>query len=425
MYNEASIQAVNQSSLNERFGKPLYESYCFSQIPPTILHLLTGEGPAGLPADVLHGLPRRYRKVILLFVDAFGWTFFERHVDQYPFLKRFVTDGVVSKLTTQFPSTTAAHVTTIHTGMPPGESGVYEWFYYEPKLDRVIAPLLFSFAGDNDRDTLAATGINPAEIYPQRTIHQQLVARGVGSYIYQYRDYTPSPYSDAIFTGATVRPYRTIAEALVNMADAVIDEPGPAYFFLYFSGIDTLGHIYGPDTRQFNAEIDMFMTTLERLLHGTLAGNTSDTLLLVTADHGQMAVTPEETIYLNRLPESIEPFIKRNRQGQLIVPGGSPRDMFLYIQDEHLDAAQDMLVHQLAGRAEVYRTQDLIEQGFFGACEPSATFLSRVGNLVILAYEGEGVWWFDKGRFEQRLKGHHGGLSRAEMETILLALPYA
>ena len=54
---------------------------------------------------------------------------------------------MVEKLTAQFPSTTAAQITTIHTGQTVGEHGLFEWNYYEPVLDAVIAPLLFSFAG--------------------------------------------------------------------------------------------------------------------------------------------------------------------------------------------------------------------------------------------------------------------------------------
>jgi hypothetical protein len=50
--------------------------------------------------------------------------------------------------------------------------------------------------------------------------------------------------------------------------------------------------------------------------------------------------------------------------------------------------------------------------------------MGRVGNLVILPYAHETVWWYQKGRFEQNFYGSHGGLSREEMETLLLALPY-
>jgi hypothetical protein len=28
------------------------------------------------------------------FIDAFGWRFFERYVDRYPFLSRFVREGI-------------------------------------------------------------------------------------------------------------------------------------------------------------------------------------------------------------------------------------------------------------------------------------------------------------------------------------------
>ena len=50
---------------------------------------------------------------VFLFIDAFGWKFFEKYKNRYPFLQRFIDNGVVSKITAQFPSTTAAEVTTI------------------------------------------------------------------------------------------------------------------------------------------------------------------------------------------------------------------------------------------------------------------------------------------------------------------------
>lgn len=93
---------------------------------------------------------QKYDAVVLLFVDAFGWRFYERFQDA-PFIKRMEKQGRIEKLTSEFPSTTAAHVTTLHTGLPVGMTGVHEWYYYEPKVDRIIAPLLFSFAG-TERD---------------------------------------------------------------------------------------------------------------------------------------------------------------------------------------------------------------------------------------------------------------------------------
>ena len=43
-----------------------------------------------------------------------------------------LTGGSVTRLTSQFPSTTAAHVTALYTGVPAGQHGVFEWQYWPP-----------------------------------------------------------------------------------------------------------------------------------------------------------------------------------------------------------------------------------------------------------------------------------------------------
>ena len=47
---------------------------------------------------------------------------------------------------------------------------------------------------------------------------------------------------------------------------------------------------------------------------------------------------------------------------------------------------------------------------------------SRAGNLVILPYRYESVWWYEKNKFEMRFYGHHGGLTPQEMETVLYSV---
>jgi hypothetical protein len=105
----------------------------------------------------------------------------------------------------------------------------------------------------------------------------------------------------------------------------------------------------------------------------------------------------------------------------LLVPAGSARDMFLYIKDEMLVEAQALLSKQLEGQADVVKTKDLIADGYFGP-EVSSRLRERVGNLVILPYRYESVWWYEKDKFEQKFYGHHGGLTPQEMETILYSI---
>jgi len=423
MLNASSLKAVKSAKFSQRFVKPLYDSYCFSNIPQAIESLLTGHGQGALPGDVFGHLPTKYTKVILFFVDAFGWRFFERYADKYEFLKIVLKDGVVSKLTSQFPSTTAAHATCIHTGLDVAQSGVYEWNYYEPLIDEMISPLLFSYAGDKLRDTLKASSFPATAFYPTSTVYQGLQARGIQSHVFQSSVFTPSTYSNIVFRGAHVVPYRTVPEAFIALSELVLSEKAsPGYYCSYFDQIDYICHHYGPNSSQFEKEVDTFLRAMDQLLYRRIMGQSRDTLLMITADHGQVEVDPKKTYFLNIHITGIERYLRTNQQGKVLVAAGSARDMFLYVKDGFIDEFLALLQHQLAGRAEVYRTQELLAQGFFGLHTPSSAFLGRLGNIVILPYPDETVWWYEEGRFDMRFLGHHGGLTPEEMEIPLLLL---
>ncbi|GAC1562570.1 MAG: alkaline phosphatase family protein [Herpetosiphon sp.] len=421
MLNTASFDAVDAAGWRNNWIKPLYGSYCFAHIPQTVEHLLTGSAPAGLPASVLTGLDQTYDTVILLFLDAFGWRFFAQYAD-HPFLRRIADTGVVSRLTSLFPSTTAAHVTAIHTGLPPAQSGVFEWFYYEPQVDAIIAPLLFSYAGDRERGTLLPSGIDPHALYPRQRLYTAFAQRGIPTHLLFDRSYADSPFTRIVGEGATVVPFTNLLDGLRQLVTLVQHNPR-GYYFLYYDKIDALCHAGGPASPELHAEITSVLDTLETTLAAALAGKTPRALLLITADHGQTAISPATTLFLNRLDPHIGRFFKRNRAGKLLVPAGSSRDMFLYVEDEQLDAARDHLSHLLDGRADLLSTAELVAAGLFGPQPPSDTWWSRVGNLVILPFANESVWWHEKGRFGQPYHGMHGGLHRDEMETIFLAQP--
>ena len=410
----------NQSKFGPRFVKPLYGSYCFSRIPSTILGYFGIPSEGQLPANTLPK-EKKYDKVVFIFVDAFGWKFFSKYKNRYPCLKRFIEKGVVSKITSQFPSTTAACVTSINTTLSVGESGVYEWFYYEPKLDAVIAPLLFSFAKDKERGTLESTNINPSTLYPTKTIYKKLRMLKVESNVYLPSEFANSPYNKVVSSGANIYSYISPAEGLTSMAEALTRDNNLGYYFFYYGKIDSIGHEYGTDTVYFDSEVDLFFTSLENAFFKRIENKNNNALVLLSADHGQTNVNPKITFYLNKKIKNIDKYLKRNKKGELIVPAGSCRDMFLHVQEEYVDELKSKLEKSLVGKAEIYETSELMKKGFFGA-KISKDLLERIGNLVILPYQGESVWWYEKGIFEQKHIGHHGGLTPEEMEIPLLAL---
>jgi hypothetical protein len=410
------------------FRRPLYDSYCFSRLPDTVAYLLGSDEArtAALPAGALAGLARPCDAVVLLFIDGFGWDFFRRFAPDVPVLKDVLSRGRAVRITAQFPSTTAAHVTCIHTGLPVGQSGVYEWHYYDPHVGAVIAPLPFSFAGDKARETLAAAGVSPDDVFPPgSTFYERLAAAGVASFVFQPDGFIRSTASARLLRGRTAAfGYRTLSEGLTNLAQHLLARPAGArhYYHLYTDLIDLIGHRYGPGSPQFAAEVEATFAAVGRCLAEPARGRAGNTLLLMVADHGQVPTDPATTVYLNEALPDLADYLRPGPDGRPIPFAGSARDLFLHVRAGRLEELQKRLQRLLEGRAEVWPVRELIEEGLFGR-PAGPRFLERVGDLAVLPYAGETVYWREEGRFVMDKRGHHGGLTPQEMDTGLYLLP--
>src|SRR4051812_5275596 len=293
---------------------------------------------ADIPATVerLFGGGERSRVGVVL-LDAFGRRFLERHAS-HPFLRRLA----VTDIPAQFPSTTTAHVTTMHTGRPVGEHGLYEWNVYEPSLGAVVTPLLHARAGDGP-DTLDA---DPGIFRAGATLYQRL---GVASTVLHPAAFSPSTYDGVFAAGARLRPYDRLAVGVAAFFDALA---AGGYAYLYWDRIDAMGHVHGPGSPEFDAAAVAALDALEAGLRAVPGA-----LLLVTADHGQVAVDPQRVDYLDELWPALAALLAH-------APAGSGRDVFL-----HTRAAEEVaagLAERLGERAEVRLVADLVAEGRFG-----------------------------------------------------------
>ena len=380
---------------------------CFDQLPSTLERLLTGasNGPA-LDEPLLR---ERFERVVFVYFDAFGWTFLERHVD-HPLLGRARSDGLLTQLTAQFPSTTTAQVTTIHSGLPVAEHGLYEWHVYEPTLDRLITPLLFSFAGDGTRGTLLGQ-IEPDALFPTDSLYARLADAGVRSTVVLPTSIAGSAPNVGLLRKADVVAFETAQSALAA-ASRALDE-GAAYAHVYLDALDSLMHGVGTDDPAVGFVTRSILDDLHR------ATFPPGTLVLLTADHGMSPVDPARTVYVNELWHGLAERLETGADGKPLAPAGSCRDLFLHVREGHVDEVCAGLGERLGGVADVVPVDELVAEGIFA--EPSRRLRERLANVVVLPRYGEAVYWHEPGRFVQQLHGQHGGLSPQEMEIPLLA----
>ncbi len=359
---------------------------------------------ADLPGLVEESL-REHARVALVYFDAFGWRFCERHSGHALF-----RDATAERWRSQFPSTTTVHTTTLQTGLPVGEHGLYEWNLYEPRLDRLITPLWFSFAGDRERDTLLAAGLDPADVFPFPTLYERLE---VPCHVVNPAEYAFSTPNRRLGAGATAHGYRSSEDGLRLLADALAGEER-GYGMIHLPALDGLMHYEGPGAAAVDGLVDATLSEI------AAAPWPEGTLVLLTADHGMAAISPERTSYVNVVWPELAGHLALGADGLPLAPAGSARDLFLHVLAERLDEVVAELGRRLAGRADVERVESLVEAGLFGA-SVSEALRARLANLVVLPHEGEAAWWFEPGRFEQRFHGQHGGLSADEIEIPLVS----
>jgi hypothetical protein len=268
------------------------------------------------------------------------------------------------------------------------------------------------------RDTLLAASVDLTRLYPSGTLYRRLAERAVTSLAFQPVTFTPSTYDGVLLDGAELHPYETLGGALAALGATLHARPTPAYAYVYVDTIDAIGHHKGPSSEAFDAEAVRCLDAIEAALPALPAG----TLLLLAADHGQVDVDPARTLYVNELWPEIGAHLRLSAHGRPLAPAGSARDLFLHTAAGDRDLVIERLRVLLGERAEVHATEDLVAEGLFGDSAPGPRLRERLGDVCVLPGPGETVWWREAGRFEMRFRGHHGGLTPDEAETVLGSL---
>ncbi len=399
--------------------RPDYSGYCLSNVPGTVMSILglDHQGPA-LPRDALGDVETSgVENVILLLCDGLGYREWKRQSGR-GFIGSLSRKGSVRPITTVFPSTTAAALTTVSTGLTPQEHGLPEWYVYMDEVGDVILTLPFARVGGG-RDTLEGA-MNPRALFDGRPIFQKLSAKGISCTSLTSRSLVSTNYSAISRAGSDVVPYSAASDLTVSLRRLVESVKGPSLFYAYWSYVDTIEHIYGPNTDESEVEASVVSHAFQEGFLSKISKEAAKrTLVLVTADHGQIQVDPGRTTYMNRFVKLMKA-LQRAPTGAMILPWGSARDAYLRVEEDRLDEVKGYLEKKLDGVASILRTDDAVAQGLFGLNKPSPKFLRRVGNLMILPHGNNTVWFRYRKGDSLDLRGHHGGLSEDEM-TIPLA----
>ncbi len=234
--------------------------------------------------------------VLLISIDGFRADYLERGLT--PTLARLANGGVTTRgMHPSFPSSTFPNHYTLVTGKVPDHHGLVNNTMRDPQRPGATFKLSDHAAVTdafwyNDATPLWVSARQ------QGKIASTFFWPGSEAAIQGVRPNDWVKYDGAM-------PYRKRVDTVVSWLARPVGKR-PDFATLYFEGVDSAGHEFGPDSPEVNQALKDVDQAIEQLEQGLAKHHQAGKVnLVIVADHGMAAVKPERAILLDLLaPEA-------------------------------------------------------------------------------------------------------------------------
>ncbi|QCU77878.1 alkaline phosphatase family protein [Citricoccus sp. SGAir0253] len=344
-------------------------------------------------------LPRT-RRVLVVMVDGLGKAVLKRHAGHAPYL-RSVLDRDAVTLQSAFPTTTAASLSSLGTGLEPGRHGLVGYDVLDPERGVVVNQL-----GGWDPAT------DPGRWQPHPTVFERLEGTGVDAVTVSLPAFADSALTRASLRGSRFEGATTLHARFQRAREELHRATGPVLVYLYLNELDKAGHQQGTGSEKWLHALEEIDGAARRLAQAV----PPDTVVVLTGDHGMVDVPESRRIDYATMPALVD---------GVEHTAGEPRLVQLYFAADAGDAARHGTLSAwraaFGDHAWVLTREQALEAGWFGATDERVR--PRIGDLLVAAhgplalYDGRRV---PGSAFE--MVGHHGSPTRAEREVPLLVL---
>ncbi|MGT2426887.1 alkaline phosphatase family protein [Amnibacterium kyonggiense] len=354
---------------------------------PSLRDVLAGSVDAVLGRSNALGLPPR-RRVVVLVVDGLGWEALAARVGH----ARTLSAGDRRRIATGAPTTTAAALATLATGVGPGVHGVVAYAALDPARDLVVNQL-HGF----DPPTAAADrpglpdGWQRAATQFERAVAEGLAAPGVGP-----RHYATSGFTREVLRGSTWVGARSIEDRL-PAAIGALRAAGRGVAYCYVPELDMAAHRAGWSSEDWTSLLER----VDGAVRDAVADLRSGETLLVTADHGMVDVPASAHVVLDDLGLLAD--VRRL--------AGEPRLLHVHLSPGADDAAERWAA-ALGAAADVRTRRQAIDDGWFGT-EVDPVVAPRIGDLLV-ASRGNAAFYATADAPARGMVGQHGAWTPAE-----------
>lgn len=341
---------------------------------------------------------KKYKNIILLIVDGLGYNFLMRYGKDSIF-----NNHLEAKMTTTFPSSTSAAMTSFYTGISPQEHGMPGWEMYSKEFSTTILPLPYC--------PKFKWGINLNEIKKLQEVFTlpSITEKSKINSEFIIGDHLIDSDISKLMSKKR-KGYNTINGLFMQIKKSINSSNRRKFIFSYYSDHDSLSHKYGTNHKNVLSNFNEFSNKLNKFITSLKGTNT---ILIITADHGQSDVKVSNRIWLKNHPKM---------KDCLSMPlTGEHRFAYCYIKPNKEKEFVEYVKTKLKRYCTIHKSKDLLKKNYFGLFKPHNDFKDRIGDYVLIMKDGYGI--YDQ-RFNTRAphKGDHGGLSDDELYVPLIVI---
>jgi hypothetical protein len=365
---------------------PGYGESSLADLTPAIgAHL----GVPGYRDDPLR-LPAAQRYVVVL-IDGLGFHLVRRAVREAPYLASLLGDA--APITAGVPSTTVTSVTSLGTGLTPGQHGMVGYTSRVPGSGEILNALTW----DSDLD--------PRAYQPKTTFFERACEDGVAVSSVAIERFRGSGLTEAALRGADFVAFQHEhqEDRRIELIAAAAQRGSRSLVYAYERELDHCGHALGCESPQWLLHLSRIDAMCERLRDAL----PDDVRLVITGDHGMVDVPKSGQILAEAEPDLM---------AGVSALAGEGRFRQVYVDRDQPSRVAERWQDRLGEMAWVRTRDEAIDEGWFGVVDDRLR--ERYGHVLVAMRDRYAVMTAQFPR-ELELVGMHGSLTPAEMVVPL------
>lgn len=341
-------------------------------------------------------LQKEYKNVVFIILDGMG-----EHILTPISPKGYFKQHELECVTSVYPSTTTAALTTYYSGKTPYETGWISWSQYFKEYGRAID--MFSHKESYKGEDIKGAKIDVfKEIVNYTPIFEQIEKASPNVKAYELEP----TYSDK-------RAKRSIRadniDEIIENIEMLCEDTGEKFILAYCENPDGLLHKFGTDSE----EVKNFIKETEQKIEKMCEKLDEDTIVIISADHGHKNI--EKVYTMLDYPEIQECLI--------LPPSLESRTVAFWVKEDMKNQFEERFNSVFGEEFLLMAKEEFLQKNLLGFGKKHPKIDDFIGNYIAMSTSSSII------RIETFLaegkpvkKSTHCGLTKEEMEVPVIVI---